>query len=130
MELKDYIEKAELKAGKQTELAKILGISAGHIRMVKGGTRGLPEAICMKLADYLNEDRLLVVAASGLVTEKDEGRRKILESCFRRVAGLAAVAIVTFIVTLPLAEPVNAGVLNHQLAKMQIKRNWFMISME
>lgn len=109
MELKNYIEKAEKKAGSQKNLSDILGISAGYIRMAKGEKRGFPEAICIKLADYLNEDRLSVIAASGLVTEKDQERRKILESCFQKVASLAAVAIVTFILTLPLQTPVNAG---------------------
>lgn len=109
MELKNYIEKAEKQAGKQTELAKILGISAGYIRMVKSGARGLPEAICMKLADYIKEDRLSVIAASGLVTEKDEGRRKILESCFRKVATVAGVAIITSIMTLSTGSTVQAN---------------------
>lgn len=94
MELKNYIEKGEEKAGKQIELAKILGISDGYIRMVKSKKRGLPVETCILLADYINEDRLEVIAASGLVTEKDEKKRKIFESCFKRTSQAACVGFV------------------------------------
>lgn len=109
MEMKNYIEKAEKKAGRQIDLAKMLGISDAYIRMVKSGKRGFPDDICIQLADYIEADRLEVIAASNLVTEKDEKKRKIFESCFRKVAGVAAAGIITAIVTLPAARPVNAS---------------------
>lgn len=84
MEFRNYIENGERKAGKQTELAKILGISDAYIRAAKRGNRGLPDAICIRLADYINEERLEVIAASNLVTEKDEEKRKVFESCFTK----------------------------------------------
>ena len=108
MELKNYIEKAEKKAGSQIELAKFLGISTGYIRNAKANKSGLPDPLCMKLADYINEDKLSVIAASGLVTEKDPERRKILESCFRKVASVAGAAIVISILTLPTTKQVSA----------------------
>lgn len=109
MQMKKFIEEAERKAGKQTELARILGISDAYIRMVKTGKRGFADDICIKLADYIGADRLEVIAASNLVTEKDEEKRKLFESCFQKVASVAAIAIVTFILTLPLQPPVSAG---------------------
>lgn len=109
MKMIKYIEKAEKKAGKQRELANILGISDAYIRSVKRGSRGLPDAVCIKLADYIEEDRLEVIAASNLVTEKDEEKRKIFESCFRKVAGVAAAAVVTSILTFSNASPTHAG---------------------
>ncbi len=123
MELKNYIENAEKKAGSQKNLSDILGISAGYIRMAKGEKRGFPEAICIKLADYLEEDRLSVIAASGLVTEKDQERRKILESCFKKVASVASIALVTTMLTLPAAKPVNAENLTIQFQKIFIIGN-------
>jgi hypothetical protein len=92
--------------------------------MEKGEKRGFPEAICIKLADYLDEDRLSVIAASGLVTEKDQERRKILESCFRRVASVAAVAVVTSILTLAPQQIVKAETFTPEFTKIQIIRNW------
>ena len=130
MELKNYIEKAEKKAGSQKKLGDILGISTGYIRMVKGEKRGLPEAISIKLADFLSEDRLEVIAASGLVTEKDEERRKILESCFRKVASFAGAAAITSILTLTPQGVVNAQNLNPEFTKIQIIRNCFILFAE
>lgn len=111
MELRNYIEIAERKAGSQIELAKLLGISTGYIRNAKANKSGLPDALCIKMAEYINENPLHVIAASGLVTEKDEGRREILESCFRRVASIAA--IILFIGSFSIAPPsVHAKNLN------------------
>jgi len=109
MKLCEYVEKAEKKAGKQIELAKILGISDAYIRNAKRERSGLPTAICMLLADYIDEDQIKVIAASELVTEKDEKKRKILESCFRKVASIAAAGIVTALVTIPIGSPTHAG---------------------
>ncbi len=112
MEMKKFIEMGEKKAEKQITLAKILGISGAYIRMVKSGRRGFSDDICIKLADYINEDRLEVIAASNLVTEKDEERRKIFESCLRKtskVAGATAAAIVISILTLAPITPTGAA---------------------
>lgn len=89
MNMKKYLELGEEKAGKQIELAKILGIPDSYIRIVKSGRRGLPADVCIKLADYINADRLEVIAASNLVTEKDVEKRKIFESCFTTAASVS-----------------------------------------
>ena len=115
MEMKTYIEKAEKKAGKQTDLADMLGITASYIRMVKAGKKGFPIETCIVLADYIEEDRLAVIAASNLVTEKDEKKRRILESCFSTAASVAAAALVISILTLPLQKPVNAQEISSNL---------------
>ena len=86
--MKTYIEMGEMKAGKQTELGRILGIKENYLRNAKSGRAGLPDAICIKLADYIEVNRIEVIAASNLVTEKDEERRKIFESCFTTAASV------------------------------------------
>lgn len=86
MDMKTYIEIGEKKAGKQIELAKLLNVRDTALRLAKSGKKGLPDAICIKLADYIEVNPLQVIAASNLVTEKDEERRKIFESCFTRAA--------------------------------------------
>jgi len=123
MEMKNYIELAEKKAGTQIELANMLGITASYIRMVKAGKKGFPIETCIVLADYINGDRLEVIAASNLVTEKDVKKRKILESCFRKVASVAAAAVVTSILTLTPQYTVNAQELKNQFTEIQIIRN-------
>jgi len=109
MKMNEYLEKAQRKAGSQIKLAKILGISDRYIRLVRDGERSLADDICIKLADYIKEDRLEVIAASNLVTEKDEEKRKVFESCFRKVASIAAAGIVTALVTIPIGSPTHAG---------------------
>lgn len=88
MEMKKYLELGEKKAGKQIDLARTLGIPDSYIRIVKSGRRGLPADVCIKLADFIGADRLEVIAASNLVTEKDEEKRKIFESCFTTAASV------------------------------------------
>ena len=94
MEMKTYIEMGEKLAGSQIELAKILDIKPNYLSMVKSHQRGLPDALCLQLADFINVDRLEVIAASNLITEKDEKKRKLFESCFTRAATVAAAALI------------------------------------
>lgn len=108
MEMKKYIEMGEQKAGKQIELARILNVRDSTLRLVKSGNNGLPDAICIKLADYLKIDRLEVIAASNLVTEKDEERRKIFKSCFTKAASTAGIALLLGATTLTTPTTANA----------------------
>lgn len=130
MDMKSYIEKAEKKAGMQQELAKILNISSSNIRSIKAGKRGMPVDACIILADYIEVDRLEVIAASNLITEKDEKKRKILESCFQKVASVAAVAVVTSILTLAPQHIVKAETFTTEFTKIQIIRNCFILFAE
>lgn len=123
MDMKTFIEIGEKRAGKQAELAKYLNIRYTTLGLVKSGKRGLPEAICIKLARYIEADPLEVIAASNLVTEKDEERRKIFESCFTKAASVAAAAIIVSILTLPLQSTVNAANLSSQFTFLQIIGN-------
>lgn len=94
MEMKKYIELGEKKAGTQLKLAEYLGQYDSGLRAVKAGKKGLPDAICIKLADFIEVDRLEVIAASNLVTEKDEERRKLFESCFTTAASVGFLMLV------------------------------------
>lgn len=94
MEMKTYIEMGEKLAGSQIELAKILDIKPNYLSMVKSHQRGLPDALCLQLADFISVDRLEVIAASNLITEKDEKKRKLFESCFTKAATIAAAALI------------------------------------
>jgi transcriptional regulator with XRE-family HTH domain len=111
MEMKKFIEMGEKKAGKQIELAKYLNIQASTLGLVKQGKKSLTAALCIKLARYINVDELEVIAASNLIIEKDEERRKIFESCLKKTskaAGVTAAAIVISILTLAPIAPTGA----------------------
>ena len=109
MDMKNYIEQAEKKAGSQTNLAKILDITDRYIRQVKNGKQGFAVEICIQLADYIGADRLEVIAASNLVTEKDEKKRKILESCFSTAASLTVATFFVALITIMTPSPANAS---------------------
>ncbi|PXX07431.1 hypothetical protein C8R27_1527 [Nitrosomonas ureae] len=109
MEMKKYIELGEKKAGKQVELARILGVRDSTIRLVKTGHSRLPDALCIKLADYIEVDRLEVIAASNLMTEKNEERRKIFESCFTKVASFTLAIFIFSVISIMTPPPANAS---------------------
>ena len=108
MKMKNYIEIGATKAGGNKPLAKILGQSEVALCEAKSGKRGLNDAICIKLADYIEVDRIEIIAASNLVTEKDEERRKIFESCFSRAASFTIAAIFIAVISIMTPSPANA----------------------
>jgi len=81
MDLREYIEMGERAAGNQVKLASYLEQNDSNMRKMKQYKRGLPDPMCIKLAHLIGVDPLHVIAASNLVTEKNTGRRKLLESC-------------------------------------------------
>lgn len=112
MEMKKYIEMGEKKAGKQIELANFLDIQSSTLRLVKQGKKSLTNAVCIKLARYIEVDELEVIAASSLIIEKDEERRKIFESCFKktsRAANFIVAALLLALVTITSPNPANAS---------------------
>ncbi|SDX42299.1 hypothetical protein [Nitrosomonas oligotropha] len=94
MEMKKYIEDGAKKAGNNKALAKFLNQSETILSDVKAGKKGLNDAACIKLADLIEVNPLYVIAASNLVTEKDEEKRKIFKSCFTRAASVAVAALI------------------------------------
>jgi hypothetical protein len=115
MDIRTYIEMGEKRAGKQIELARVLGVRDSTLRLAKSGKVGLQDAVCIELADYIEVDRLEVIAASNLVTEKDEKRRKIFESCFKKektnnaAASMTIALMTTLILTLSPTQPTQAA---------------------
>ena len=112
MDMKNYIEEAERRAGTQKKLSEILGITTRYINMAKNKERCLSVDTCIVLADYIKKDRLEVIAASNLATEKDEKKRRILESCFSTAASVTAAALVISVLTLSPTAPASAAFKN------------------
>jgi hypothetical protein len=122
MTLKELIERAEKAAGSQLVLSEIIGLSAGNIRTAKAGKRGLPTYACVLIAEMLHIDEMIVIAASELVTEKKEERRKIWLPFVGRVAGLILGAV-TLNMTPATAEAAPAcKPLNKQCILCKIKK--------
>ncbi|QOJ23591.1 MAG: hypothetical protein HRU78_07965 [Gammaproteobacteria bacterium] len=119
MKIKEYIEKGEKLAGKQAELARILGVRDSYLRQAKLGKSGLPDAICIKLARYIGESEIKVVAASNLVTEKDEERRKVFESCFSitKAASFIVAALFIALISITTPNPANASQARESIAE-------------
>lgn len=97
MLLKALIERAEKAAGSQKELGLRLGINPSNLRNAKAGQCGLPNYACVMIADMIGEERITVIAASELVTEKKEERRKVWHPFVAHAASV--LIIVTMLVT-------------------------------
>ena len=108
MEMKKYIELGEEKAGSQKNLAEYLDTRYTTLGLVKSGKKSLTTALCIKLARYIEEDELKVIAASNLIIEKDEKRRKIFESCFSKVASFTFAAFFLAVISIMTPSPANA----------------------
>lgn len=77
MRLREMIEKAIHASNNQSDIAKVIGVSAKALTEAKAERRGLPAYACVKLAQLIGEDECRVIAASELVTEKNPERRAI-----------------------------------------------------
>jgi len=75
MELRDYINAGILLKGNVTELAKAIDQEREAVSAAKSHKRGLPDEALSKLADLLGTDFRTIVAASRLVTERNEAKR-------------------------------------------------------
>lgn len=107
--MKKYIELGEEKAGSQKKLAEYLETRYTTLVLVKSGKKSLTTALCIKLARYIQEDELKVIAASNLIIEKDENRRKIFESCFSKVASFTLAIFIFSVISIMTPQPANAS---------------------
>lgn len=88
------IEKAEKIAGSQKALALRIGQDAGNIRGAKAGIKGLPTYACIMIADMIGMDRIEVIKASELTTEKKEERRNFWQSITAKAASITMAAVI------------------------------------
>ncbi len=91
MELKDYITKGIDAAGGVAALAREIGMSHANLNSARHGRRGLPPVACGKLADLIGASRWDVVAASEILTEKDEAKRAYLLPFVLEIAQTATI---------------------------------------
>lgn len=75
MTLTDYIEAGAKKAGSVAELARIIGATREITSAAKSMKRPVPLDCAIKLADYIEADRIAVISANELATEKKEEKR-------------------------------------------------------
>lgn len=88
MELKTLIERAEKAAGSQKALGLMVGQAPSNLRSAKAGLQGLPDHVCVRLAELIGEEPMTVIAASKLMTEKKEEVRKIWRPFVARAASV------------------------------------------
>ncbi len=75
MTLADYIESAATKAGSLSALARLLGVNQPDLSKAKNRSGRIPLETAIKLADYIEADRIAVISANELATEKKEEKR-------------------------------------------------------
>jgi len=128
MELRDYIAKGAKLVGSQRELAERIGIAERTISDAKANRRGLPNITCGKLAEITGDDAFQIVAASNLITEKDETTRNEWLRLLKKLGGiaasfmLAAFLTVTLIVTSPTQALAASGLQTDGNHAIQIMR--------
>lgn len=140
MDLRELIEAGSRKAGEQKALAALLKIGTTDIANAKAGRRGLPAPACFMLADYLGIDPATVIAASELVTEKNEERRKIFYPfVMGRAALFCAATVLLGTTALPpesraatgnikTSSPVNWHYVNYATRRLlRALRKWVML---
>lgn len=76
MNLCDYIERGATKAGSVAALGRVIGLERERVSKAKSHTVPLPLDATIKLADYLMEDRITVISANELATEKKPEKRE------------------------------------------------------
>lgn len=76
MELRDYIDAGAKKAGSVAALARLLGLIQQTMNEAKHHRRPLPLDAAIKLADYIMADRIAVISANELATEKKAEKRE------------------------------------------------------
>ena len=106
MDIRELIEKGNAVAGTQARLAEALGVRTQALADTKAGRQGLPDYACFRLAAILAIDPATVTAASALVTEKNEERRKVF---YPFVMGKAAtIAACTLALVILEMTPIDA----------------------
>lgn len=87
MTLTDYIEAGAKKAESVAELARIIGTTREHASAAKSMRKPLPLDCAVKLANYIGAEKMAVIAANELATEKKEEKRAFWSSFLVEPAG-------------------------------------------
>lgn len=124
MDLRELIEAGTAKAGEQKELARLIHINPNDLTNAKAGRRGIPASSCFMLAEYLGIDPARVIAASALVTEKNEERRKVFYPfVMGRAAMILAWSVLTGITALPLESHAAQRIMSFASSILHIMSN-------
>lgn len=75
MKIADYITQGATKAGSLSALGRLIGVSQPDMSKAKNGGARIPLESAIKLADYIEADRIAVISANELATEKKEEKR-------------------------------------------------------
>ena len=126
MELKTLIERAEKATGSQKALCLMVGQDAGNLRGAKAGLKGLPDHVCVRLAELIGEEPMTVIAASKLVTEKKEEVRKVWRPFVSRAAAVFLGAVILNMTPTPSeAAPVAKSLIEQCiLCQMRLPRSF------
>ncbi len=116
MTLTEYLERGAARAESVAELARIIGTTREHASAAKSMRKPLPLDAAIRLADYINADRIKVISANELATEKKEEKRAFWNHIAKAASIALAFGFVTNFVTLDHAEATpRLNALSHDL---------------
>lgn len=98
-----YLDEAKAKLGIESDygMAAWLGVTRAAVSAYRNSARTVDDYAAAKIAEVLEIDPMIVIAAANAEREKDDGKRGYWEKYYKRLGGIAASIIfaVTFIVT-------------------------------
>ena len=124
MELKPLIERAEKAAGSQKAFGLMVGQAPSTLRAAKAGLQGLPDHVCVRLAELIGEAPMTVIAASKLVTEKKEEVRKVWRPFVSRAAAVILGTVILNMTPTPSEAAPVAKSLIEQCILCKIAKQW------
>ncbi len=109
MELNDYIDMAVAKCGSIQAVADAIGTQRENLSAAKRGKRGIGAYPATRLAQIVGVEPLEVIAASELVTEKNEERRKFWSPFVEHARAACLMAGIAIVMSILTPSPVQAS---------------------
>lgn len=117
MKLREFIQIGEEKAGSLTALGNEIGVSQPNMSHAKSQRCKLPLDASIKLANYIKEDPIRVIAANELATEKKEEKKRYWQT-LAASAVIAACSVTTFVTPSPADAAQTQGMTSEKICIM------------
>lgn len=107
----EYLEAVKLKTGATSDyqLAKVLESSRGGISSYRTGRTHFDDLMCLKVADILEVDPLLVISEIHAERAKSEKEREVWRNLFQKIGGVAATFLIATGINVATPSPASAA---------------------
>jgi len=99
----EAIDQGIKRAGSGTRLAQVLECTRPNVADARAGRRGLTAYQVARLADYIGEDALELLALDALDRERDEARREVMRRLFFSGVVLGGLVCLCLLLSAPAA---------------------------